>query len=108
MWIQWGADIIILLGVLLLWKVLLPDNNEKWKIKLFGHFTLPIRWLQLAGSFTLLAIFVGFIEISKTDLHQRLLHNSSYSCYRGNCALDYIQKVAQSPSKDQKAKQASY
>ncbi|MBQ7917087.1 MAG: GHKL domain-containing protein [Firmicutes bacterium] len=73
MWIQWGADIIILLGVLLLWKVLLPDNNEKWKIKLFGHFTLPIRWLQLAGSFTLLAIFVGFIEISKTDLQPRVL-----------------------------------
>ena len=37
MWIEWAADMLGLLGVLMIWAVLLPENSDQWRIIQIGR-----------------------------------------------------------------------
>ena len=40
MWIEWAADMLGLLGVLMIWAVLLPENSDQWRI-------IPVSYTHL-------------------------------------------------------------
>ncbi len=62
MWIEWAADMLGLLGVLMIWAVLLPENSAQWRIILFGKMNLPVRWLQTGGSLLIVGALFAIME----------------------------------------------
>ena len=59
---EWAADMLGLLGVLMIWAVLLPENSAQWRIILFGKMNLPVRWLQTGGSLLIVGALFAIME----------------------------------------------